>query len=323
MRGKAPRKALGRDAHGDARDGKCIDFRLDAEVAAVKEAKPEHFAGVLGCAGAFQGHKRVFVVGGIAAQAVNRRDAGGKGPCVEVAFARPGAGQLEPFIIAVGQIERKAHRRLDLHGGLPLIRKAGAAGDGGIPRKNRVEELQAQAGHGVAQNDRERFRLLGVFDVRGRQALEGGLSLADYEALVAKVHDAAAVFLADGERRVAEIGAAAGRILLADLLEGKRRVLPRRIGAHRARGALAQIRKIRLVVQAAPAIELAQLPVFEHAEEIADVFVVKMERFRLFVKDNIDHWKFPFFAMLEPRGPASEFLSSIRQERNGRDCVLF
>ena len=97
------------DAHAHTGDIPGVDLGPGQEVSGIDQADPQSLSAILIRAGTFQQEKRIVLVGGVAAAALDALDAGAQMVLVDIALPAPGAGQLDELIVRILQVQIHAH----------------------------------------------------------------------------------------------------------------------------------------------------------------------------------------------------------------------
>ena len=174
-----PVKAERVDAHGHAGGVPGIDLCLCEEVSGIDQAEADCLAGELGGFRALEDNKRIVVVRRSAAGAFHALDALLQAACFEMTFSRPRAGELEPFVIHIRQIQTQAHcgGQMQIHAA--VVCKARASCQRGTVCKQRIAQLQIRAEQLITQSDGQGLCLVILLGIGCRQPVECGLSGRD------------------------------------------------------------------------------------------------------------------------------------------------
>ncbi len=239
-----------------------IHLRLDAEIAAVDQRKPDNLSLTLIRMGTAKHQERIVLMGGIASHASDCLDSRLQLPAVHMALSGPAAGKLLPYIIPVRQVQTKTHGPGKAHGLPAFIYKACAPCENASLGKNRVEKLHPYPRQGIFQSNCQGFGLIILFRIGSRKSGKLRLSRLRPIALILKIRKPASVLLAHLHRRLTEIRGAEYGIFLADMLQGKGVVVLKDTGRHRPLACLQKIGEILPVPNPLSIVKLTQMTVF-------------------------------------------------------------
>ena len=181
-------KLLLSETHLQAGLAELIPPGLGAEAAAPQQLHRPAASGGLGSIEIGEDNEGIVLMGGIAAAAADDGLAGGNRRALRLTLHGPAAAKADQIEVAADKVQTGAQQLFDADGISARVRNDGAAGDHVQRREHAVQELDAQAGTLIFQDDAQALRFL----LSGVDRRETGQAVLTRQDLVRAVFQRAA-----------------------------------------------------------------------------------------------------------------------------------
>ena len=273
-----PGEVPGIDAEKDTGHVKRRHLDLFQMISTVDQRKAVDFPGLLRCPRPHEGNERILLrSAGRSGKSLDSLEPAFQPARIDMPFSCPCTGQLQHLIIHIKELDTGRERSLEHDRLIPGLGKAGVAGDDRIIAEQRIRQDHVCSAHLIGERDLKCLRLVLRLRIRRRQSREPRFPRKDRIGPEFKIGHTASVGEADLPRRRAIVTGPVERILLTHKVHREIGRIRLNEGHLQPEGQLMQMREILSVVNASSVIQVFQLIVLHHIDDVADIIICKMK----------------------------------------------
>ena len=217
-----PAEAFRIDSHHHTGHIKSRNLYLSQMVAAIYQAEAIYFSLIFCCVWTFQCKERVlFCTAAGTVQALDALDTHLQSSGFHITFSCPAAGQMYHLIIHIIIFYTGTHDLIQNDLLASFMADLCISCNYRIIFIDRIRKNQVSIHHCIVKSDFEGLCLIFIFHISGWQWKNVLLSVTDFMGCIGKVHDAASVFLYNGQCWASIITGSVSREFLFCILHGK------------------------------------------------------------------------------------------------------